>query len=687
MSLKERNIPPKFFDKELGWLLFNERVLNLSESKDVPLLERLNFHNIFHSNLDEFFMKRVGKLNALMKRIEEREPFRSKVSRTYLYSLLEKVAELSHRSFENLSDDILPALEKNNIHLTTPDSLTVDQKKWLHQHFESKIFPLLTPMVVDSGHPFPLISNLSYSLGFVIKRRSKNQRYFVRVKLPPHSPLWIEIPSQVKTHTFVNLLDTVLFYQEEILPNIDVESVFSFRVIRSLEAQKKETEEEAEDLLELMAEEIRMRKYSEIVRLEFSGDMNPWAKNFLQRELSIKNEDFSKVPLSLPFKKVDAPTSLKLTRLKYKAFKPQIPARLDNQKTIFENIAEGDILLHHPFDSFSDSVENFLNEAAEDPHVLSIKMTLYRAGTHSPIIDALSRAALNGKSVICLVELKARMDEERNIQWAKKLEAAGVHVIYGVLELKTHAKIIVIVRKEGENLKTYAHVGTGNYNPQTAKLYTDLGLFTSDPKLSKELIKGFHYLTGMAGRSEFKQILVSPLNLKQKLLELIENERQHAHCGRPSHLFIKCNNMDDIDIVKALYRASQAGTKIELVIRGFTTLYPELPRLSENIHVRSILGRLLEHSRIYYFSDGKKDPLHGKFFMGSSDVMRRSFQERVELVVPLLHLETRKNLWEYIEALKSPRCKRWQMNSDGTYTLIKDSETFDIQDRWIVEKT
>jgi polyphosphate kinase len=687
MSYKERNISPKFFDKELGWLLFNERVLNLSESKNVPLLERLNFHNIFHSNLDEFFMKRVGKLRALMKRIEEREPFRSKVSRTYLSSLLEKVAELSHRSFENLNDELLPSLEKNNIHLTTPDSLSADQKKWLHQHFESKIFPLLTPMVVDSGHPFPLISNLSYSLGFVVKRRSKNQRYFVRVKLPPNSPLWIELPSQLKTHTFVNLLDTVLFYQQEIIPNIDVESVFSFRVIRSLEAQKKETDEEAEDLLELMAEEIRMRKYLEIVRFEYSGDMNPWAKNFLQRELSIKNEDFSKIPLALPFKKVDAPTSLKISRLKYKPFKPQVPVQLDNQKTIFENISNGDILLHHPFDSFSDSVETFLKEAAEDPQVLSIKMTLYRAGTHSPIIEALTRAALNGKSVICLVELKARMDEERNIQWAKKLEAAGVHVIYGVLDLKTHAKIIVIVRKEGENLKTYAHVGTGNYNAQTAKLYTDLGLFTADPKLSKELIKGFHYLTGMAGRSEFKQILVSPLNLKQKLLELIENERQHAHCGRPSQILIKCNNMDDVDIVKALYRASQAGSNIELVIRGFTTLYPELPRLSENIHVRSVLGRLLEHSRIYYFSDGKKDPLQGKFFIGSSDVMRRSFQDRVELVVPLLHLEARKKLWEYIEVLKSPRCKRWQMNSDGTYTLMQNSETFDVQDEWINQKT
>jgi polyphosphate kinase len=279
------------------------------------------------------------------------------------------------------------------------------------------------------------------------------------------------------------------------------------------------------------------------------------------------------------------------------------------------------------------------------------------------------------------------MDEERNIQWAKKLEAAGVHVIYGVLDLKTHAKIIVIVRKEGDLLKTYSHVGTGNYNAQTARLYTDLGLFTADPKLSKELIKGFHYLTGMAGRSEFKQILVSPLNLKQKLLELIENERQHARCGRPSQIFLKCNNMDDVDVVKALYRASQAGTKIELVIRGFTTLYPELPRLSENIHVRSILGRLLEHSRIYYFGDGKKDPLQGKFFIGSSDVMRRSFQERVELVIPLLHIETRKKILEYIDVLKSPRCKRWQMNSDGTYSLIQNAETFDIQDKWIQEKT
>jgi polyphosphate kinase len=314
-------------------------------------------------------------------------------------------------------------------------------------------------------------------------------------------------------------------------------------------------------------------------------------------------------------------------------------------------------------------------------------MTLYRAGTHSPIIDALTRAARNGKSVICLVELKARMDEERNIKWAKQLEASGVHVIYGVLDLKTHAKIIVIVRKEGDSLKTYAHVGTGNYNAQTAKLYTDLGLLTADPKLSKELIKGFHYLTGMAGRSEFKQILVSPLNLKQKLLELIEHERHHALNGKPSQIFIKCNNMDDTDIVKALYRASQAGCKIELVIRGFTTLFPEAPRLSENIHVRSILGRLLEHSRIYYFSDGKKDPLQGKFFIGSSDVMRRSFQERVELVVPLLHLETRQKLWEYIEILKSSHCKRWQMNSDGTYSFINNEKTYDIQDKWISEKT
>lgn len=686
--MKERKLPPKFFDKELGWLLFNERVLNLSESLEVPALERLNFHNIFHSNLDEFFMKRVGKLRALMKRIEAQDPLRSKVTKAYVQSLIEKVNELSGRSYENLSQDLLPRLDKAGIHLTTPEELSFQEKKGLRAVFDSQVFPLLTPMVVDNGHPFPLISNLNLSLGFVVKRTGKTQKNFVRVKIPSVLPMWIQVPStNGKRKQFINLCDLILMFQEDILPRVEVESTFSFRVIRSLENQSRSEPEEAEDLLELMAEEIRLRKYSEIVRIEYAGNLHPWARQFLQRELEVKPEDFAQIPLPLAFKKIDAPVQLKIPKLRYKTFESQTPAPFAKDESTLKAISKGDILVHHPFDSFSDSVEAFLKEAADDPQVLSIKMTLYRAGSRSPIIESLSHAAMNGKSVICLVELKARLDEERNIQWAKKLEAAEVHVIYGVLDLKTHAKICVVVRKEGDKLKTYAHVGTGNYNAQTAKHYTDLGLFTCNDGLAKELIKGFNYLTGMAGRSEFKQILVSPITLKQQILEHIERERIFAQGGKPACIIFKCNNFDDVDVVKALYRASQAGVKITLIIRGFSTLIPGIPGLSDNIRVISVLGRLLEHSRIYYFSDGKKEPLAGKFFMGSSDLMRRSFQERVELVVPLLAPHTRKEVWDYLSLLTDKNCLRWEMQNDGVYVRIQTKESFDVQQRLIDEKT
>lgn len=685
--MRERKIQAKFFDKELGWLLFNERVLNLSESLEVPALERLNFHNIFHSNLDEFFMKRVGKLRALMKRIEGKDPLRSGVTKAYLQSLTEKVNELVGRSFDNLHQDLLPRLEKSGIILTTTDELSSQEKKSLREIFDSQVFPLLTPMVVDHGHPFPVISNLNLSLGFVVRRPGKTQRNFVRVKIPPVLPMWIQVPgSGSKKHKFINIRDLILLFQDDILPRVEVESTFSFRVIRSLESQRSE-QEEAEDLLELMAEEIRMRKYSEIVRIEYYGTLHPWARQFLSRELEVKAEDFAQIQVPLAFKKIDAPTQLKVPKLRYKPFESQTPKAFAGDESFFKVISKGDVLVHHPFDNFSDSVEAFIKEAADDPQVLSIKMTLYRAGSKSPIIEALSRAARNGKSVVCLVELKARLDEERNIQWAKTLEAAEVHVIYGVLDLKTHAKICVVVRKEGEKLKTYAHVGTGNYNAQTAKLYTDLGIFTSNDSLSKELIKGFNYLTGMAGRSEFKQILVSPLTLKQQLLEHIERERIFAQGGKNAQIIFKCNNFDDVDVVKALYRASQAGVKITMIVRGFSTLIPGVPGMSENIRVISVLGRLLEHSRIYYFSDGKKDPMGGKFFIGSSDLMRRSFQERVELVVPLLASHTRKEVWNYLSLLTDENCLRWEMQSDGIYNRIQTKNSFDVQQQLISEKT
>ena len=677
--MRERKIPPKFFDKELGWLLFNERVLNLSESTELPLLERLNFHNIFHSNLDEFFMKRVGKIRAEIKRTEARDPHKARLIKTYTQSLIEKVNELNSRSFDNLNQDLLPKLEKHGVILTTPDQLSAAEKKSLREIFDAKVFPLLTPMVVDHGHPFPLISNLNHSLGFVVKRQNRNTKNFVRVKIPPILPLWMEVPTPGKKHVFVNLLETVLLYQDEILPTVEVESTFSFRVIRSLENQRHESEEEAEDLLELMAEEIRLRKYSEILRLEYAGTLQPWARQFLQRELEISQDDFAQSSMPLPFKKIDAPASLKIAKLRYKSFQSRSVPAFEKEESVFKAIQKGDILVHHPFDSFTGSVEKFLKEAAEDPQVLSIKMTLYRAGSQSPIIEALSQAAMNGKSVVCLVELKARLDEERNIQWAKKLESSGVRVIYGVLDLKTHAKICVVVRKEGEILKTYAHVGTGNYNGQTARLYTDLGLFTCNVNLCKELIKGFNYLTGMSGRSEFKQILVSPLNLKQQLLELIEKERLHAQNGRKGRIIIKCNNFDEIDVVKALYRASQAGVEVTLIIRGFSTLIAGVPKLSENIRVISILGRLLEHSRIYYFGDGKKDPVTGKIYIGSSDVMRRSFQERVELIIPLESANLKKELWGYLKLLIDEHCLRWEMQNDGTYERKNGKDALDVQ--------
>jgi polyphosphate kinase len=661
-----------FLDRDLSWLEFNRRVLNEASDRRTPLLERLRFLGIFSANLDEFFMKRVGPLRRRRRKTDPDDQATRTLDaiRTRVLAMLAE----QWRCFE----EIQPALNEHGIRLLSWSQLTDGERDSIDRWFRANAFPVLTPQAVDPAHPFPFISNLSVSLAVALRSPDSDERIFARVKLPPTLPSWVEVPnSPPGERRYLGLRELVRYNLPMLFPGMVVEEVIYFRVTRNADLEVEEGDnEEDRDVLETVEEELRRRRLEQVVRVEHSRNADPWLLRQVVEAVGVSAPQVYELPGYLDYAQFRDIASLKMPGLTYPAFVASVPAPLaDENADVFAAIRAGDILVHHPYESFDATVGRFLRAAVEDPQVLAIKVTFYRAGDESPFIPKLIEAAVDGKQVACLIELKARFDEQRNIRWATALEDAGVHVVYGIVGMKTHAKTAVVVRREPEGLRSYAMIGTGNLNPQTAKVYTDLSLLTCDPEIGEDCVELFHGLTGRSLKRTYKRLLVAPLNLKERMLELIRREVLAAREGRPAHIIAKMNQLEDEEVCNELYAASRAGVPIDLIVRGLCTLRPGLPGLSPTIRVISILGRFLEHSRIFYFRNGRTDPLEGDFFIGSADWMRRNLHERVEVVVPIQGAAQRKRLWDILQVMLEDRRQAWDMQSDGSYKQRRPEAT------------
>lgn len=656
-----------FTSRETGWLHFNRRVLAEAEDARNPLLERLKFLSISGSNLDEFFMKRVGGLKRHVAYGISPKSADGKTPTMQLQEVRQAVIPMLNAQAHCFKYLLRPALEKENIFLLAWMDLSEQEKDQVKRYYTKNVFPVLTPLSVDPGHPFPFISNLSTSLGVTLKHPNSEEKLFARLKIPKVLPQWIRVESDAGVHRFVSLLEVIKENLADLFPSMQVLDVMAFRLTRN--ADSDQDQEDAEDLLEAIEEELRQRRFAEVVRLEHGANPDPWMLKFLMEELDLIEEDIYELPGDLDYTDLATISDLNLPKLKFEPYTPVVtPTFLEEGVGIFNAIKTADQLVHHPFESFSASVAKFIRAASEDPKVLAIKMTLYRTGDNSPFIRSLIRAAAQGKQVVCLVELKARFDEERNIYWATELESAGVHVVYGVVGLKTHAKTSLVVRQEQEGLRCYAHIGTGNYNVTTSRFYTDLGLLTAREEITNDVVEFFHYLTGRSLKSHYQRLLIAPVNMFTRFKAMIEREADHAKAGRPAHIIAKFNNFEENDLGVALYAASQKGTEIDMIVRGFCAIRPGVPGLSEKLRVVSIIGRFLEHSRIFYFRNGTQDPIDGEFFIGSADWMYRNLHARVEAVVPILDRSLKEKCWEILQLYLKEQRQAWTMNSDGTYT-------------------
>ncbi|MEQ1722535.1 MAG: polyphosphate kinase 1 [Pseudobdellovibrio sp.] len=653
-----------FSNRELGWLNFNLRVLAEVEDVTNPLLERLKFLSISSSNLDEFFMKRVGGLKRHVAYGISAKSSDGQTPEMQLSMIMKRLPSMLRRQKDS-SEILIKELKKEGCEITAYKDLKDSEKKFVKEFFNLNIFPILTPLSVDPGHPFPFISNLSTSLGVsLINPNNEEEKLFARVKIPRVISQWVSLDGGKKV---VHLVDIIQAHLPELFPSMKVLGNVLFRVSRNADSDREE--EDVEDLLAMIEEELRQRRFAEIVRLELGHCSDPWLKEFLLSQLELKEEDVFTMPQEFDLTDFTLLAQmLNWDKHKFSSWSPVVPSLLsDTSLTIFDAIKKQDILMHHPFESFSSSVERLIRDASVDPDVLAIKMTLYRTGDNSPFIKSLIEAAELGKQVVCLIELKARFDEERNIYWAQELENAGVHVVYGVVGLKTHAKTALIVRKETDRVRCYAHIGTGNYNSSTSRFYTDLGLLTCDERITSELVEFFNYLTGKSLKQDYKHLILAPVNMFNKMKELIQRERDHAKEGRPTLIMAKFNNMEENDISLALYEASQYKVPIHLIVRGFCCLKPHIKGVSETINVQSTLGRFLEHSRVFYFRNGKENPLDGDFFMGSADWMYRNLHARVEAITPIYDKIAKEKLWTILQAYWNDTKQTWIMRADGAY--------------------
>ncbi|KQQ94137.1 polyphosphate kinase [Leifsonia sp. Leaf325] len=656
----------RYLDRELSWLAFNQRVLELAEDPTTPVLERANFLAIFASNLDEFFMVRVA---GLKRRILTGLAIPTNVGRApqdVLADISAKAHELQERHAAAYAELVRPALAESGIHIVRWDELEDAERSNLRDYFSRQIFPVLMPLAVDPAHPFPYISGLSLNLSVRVRNSKTGKQEFARLKVPQMLPRFLKIPHDPGAERFITLEDLIANHLGDLFPGMEILEHHVFRVTRNEDVEVDE--DETENLIKALEKELLRRRFGPPIRLEVTDDMDDVTLGLLVRELDVTDNEVYRLPAPLDLGGLFDIARIDRPDLHYPTHVPTTSARLqplepNSRPDIFSAIARGDVLLHHPYESFATSVQAFIEQAAADPHVLAIKQTLYRTSGDSPIVEALIDAAESGKQVLALVEIKARFDEQANISWARKLEKAGVHVVYGLVGLKTHCKLALVIREEKGELKHYSHIGTGNYNPKTSRIYEDLGLLTDDDQVGKDLTRLFNELSGYAIEKKFKRLLVAPLHLRKGLLRHIATETQNALDGKPARIRIKVNSMVDEAIIDALYRASNAGVPVDIWVRGICSLMPGVPGMSENIRVRSILGRYLEHSRIFSFLNGG-DP---HVFIGSADMMHRNLDRRVEALVRLTEQEHLDEIAGLFDRAMDERTSSWWLGDDGVW--------------------
>lgn len=670
--------------RDLGWLEFNRRVLAEAKDTQLPLMERLKFLAIFTSNLDEFFMKRIEILKGLRPedyRTEEEVHILS-----HLHALtLPMLAEQSHTF-----DELVGELTQEGIELLEWEGLSPKERQHCEAFFRREVMPILTPLAVDLSHPFPFLSNLSISLGVMLKDPKSDSLRFARIKIPSTLSGWIPIPTDSPgtgspvtnspaTNSpaadspgagtrFINTMSLIRSQLSYVFPGMVVETAVAFRITRDAEV---ELNDEFTDIRSQVYDQLKLRRFEPVVRLEIEASTDHRIRELLAQELALAPYQVFEVSPLRDYTSIWRLVGLGPSHLRHPDWTPIVPPRLVSKATdMWTTIREGDILVHHPYESFDLSVGRFIHEAANDPKVRAIKMTVYRVGDDTPFIDSLVRAAENGKQVAVLFEVRARFDEHRNLQWAEELERAGAHVVYGVMGLKTHSKLSLVVRQDEDQLRCYAHVGTGNYHVRTAKLYTDLGLFTCDPGITADVVDLFHFLTGYSNKSDYQELLVSPSTMRKRFLELIDREIANHRSGLPSRIVAKMNQLEDLEMIEKLREASQAGVSVDLLIRGFCCLKPGVQGFSENIRVRSVIGRFLEHSRVFHFANGKQEPAQGSFFIGSADWMERNLSRRVEAIAPIKSPGLKERLWDILQVSLADCRQAWDMQADGSYRKV-----------------
>jgi len=661
----EREPSPLFFNRELSWLEFNRRVLAEAADPDVPLLERLRFIAIFDSNLDEFFMKRVGGLKQQVASNVTKLTPDGRTPRQQLAEIGRTVRPMLAEQRRILHREILPALQEHGVRILAWDELRPREVHSLHEYFESQVFPILTPLAVDPAHPFPFISNMSVSLAVAVQEEDGDEEMsrFARVKVPPSLGRFVKLP---ESRRFVPVEELIVRHLDQLFPGLEIRGAYPFRVTRNADVRR--AEETAEDLLAVIQEELRERRFATVVRLEIEPGMPRWMRKLLSEHLDFQPEDTFELDGPLGLRDLFELADLPLHEERVKPWNPVTHPRLQPhpdsvEVSIFDVLKNGDLLVHHPYDAFASSVQRLIETASQDPQVLAIKQTIYRTSSDSPIMKSLIRAAEDGKQVAVSVEIKARFDEANNIEWSEALEDAGAHVSFGHVGLKNHAKVVLVVREEGGEVRKYTHVGTGNYNPETAKLYTDVGLLTTDPAIAGDVVKLFNLLTSYLHEPRFERLLVAPLNMKRRFLGFIQREIEHQRAGRGGHIIAKMNGLEDPETVEALYEASQAGVEIDLIVRGVCRLRPGLPGKSETIRVISVVGRFLEHARIFYFHNGGSS----RYYIGSADWMVRNLHYRIEAAVPVDEPALQETVKEILDFQLTDNVKAWDLQSDGTY--------------------
>jgi len=680
------------FNRDLSWLEFNRRVLEQASDPGVPLLERVRFLTIFTSNLDEFFMKRVGLVKRQVHAGIDIAAPDGMTPRQQLQQIREFVTRLCKQRQQIYAEQLVPALREAGLEVLAYADLQPKDRVWAQDWYVQNVYPALTPLAVNPTHRFPFISNLSESLAILAADPTREHApvpadgeppdpLFARLKFPASIRQYVPLPARAQPghHRFVMLQDIIRNNLDDLFPGLTILELANFRVTRSAGIQKDDLD--TANLLQSIEADIKQRRFARVVRVEVEDGASPDLRRWLLDKLNVDQHDAYYRTPGIDFLGLAELCDLDRPDLKFRRWKPAIPPKLapavlapPGEKAaaaFFAAIRKQDILVHHPYESFNASVERFIAAAANDPDVVTIKQTLYRTSPDSPFIESLMRAAEAGKQVACLVELRARFDESRNVRFARQLEKAGVHVAYGVAGLKTHCKTSLVVRKERHGLRCYAHLGTGNYHPKTAQLYTDCGLLTAEPDLTGDLVNLFNFLTGLAAKHEYSTLLVAPFTMRQKFYDLIDREMQHVREGRPGRVVAKINAFDDREMAAKLYEAGAAGVKITLICRGFCCLRPGVPGLSENIRVISIVGRFLEHSRLFYFGAGEEDPIDGEWYFGSADWMYRNLSNRVEVAVPVRDRDARRRLQRIFEVHLADRRCAWELSPLGTYARLE----------------